>query len=89
MQDKVVRVKDKKSNPKRKAFCRNIVLTIVGLFLVILLLSGVINQRKTGEAMVHYYTRIAENLGNKFIRLFSGEDADLPLKVTEDGVYLD
>lgn len=61
---------------------------IIGLGLACLfiffLLSGAINQVKTGETIIDYAIDIGHNIGNFFESLFT---KDSPLKVTEDGVY--
>lgn len=52
--------------------------------LVFLLLSGAINQVKTGENMLSYFMNIGHHIGDGLESLFTD---DSPLKANEDGVY--
>lgn len=52
--------------------------------LVFLLLSGAINQVKTGENMLSYVMNIGHCIGDGLESLFTD---DSPLKANEDGVY--
>lgn len=74
-------------HPHRYKFMRGLrkfVGTLVVLGIIFLLLSGAINQVKTGESILKYILNVGQNLGTKFESLFT---EDSPLKVTEDGVY--
>lgn len=64
---------------------RNVLSLALAIFLVWFLISGGINQRKTGENLAQYGMNGGKEISNFFSGLFSN---DSPLKVTEDGVYL-
>lgn len=65
------------------------VRNILGIALVCLfgwfLISGGINQAKTGQNLVDYALVTGQKVGNFFKSLFTN---DSPLKVNEDGIYL-
>lgn len=63
---------------------RSVLGIIVIVILIYLLLSGAINQVKTGETMVNYFLHIGQNLGETLESLFT---SDSPFKITEDGIY--
>lgn len=70
---------------------RKILFTIMKVFglsislaLVFFLLSGGINQVKTGETLVEYSLDVGENISNFFKSLTKGTS---PFKFTSDGVY--
>lgn len=58
-------------------------LFIIGL-IIFFLLSGVINQRKTGESVIQYALGTGERIGDFF---YSLTNKSSPLKLTEEGVY--
>lgn len=70
------------------------------IFLVTILLAigfalatGLINQRKTGEALQQYYVNWAYKIGDQTLRVFNGDKDNMfsgfGLHQTENGVYLD
>lgn len=75
---------------RRRAFysIMRTIRVVLGTGLVVLiiyfLLSGVINQVKTGETLVDYALGIGQDIGDFLESMFTDES---PLKVTEDGIY--
>lgn len=60
--------------------------SLVALFIIYLLLSGVINQVKTGENLLNYSLDIGKKISHFFNGLLEG---DSPLKITKDGIYFE
>lgn len=56
------------------------VLGVIGYFL----LSGIINQRKTGESLANYATKIGKNISKI---LYSIKEGNGPIKIDKNGVY--
>lgn len=63
---------------------RKIIGTIFACFLIYLLLSGTINQVKTGQNLLNYSLDIGKKIAYMLNKIHEG---DGPLKITEDGVY--
>lgn len=75
------------TNPGRSKFFSNfrkITGTILAVLFVLFLLSGAINQVKTGQTLVDYSLNVGKVIGGYLEGLFTGNS---PLKITEDGVY--
>lgn len=62
---------------------RNVLVMAILAIAIFLLLSGAINQVKTGQNIVQYITHLGREIS---YRIIPGEDSKL--KVTEDGIYL-
>lgn len=58
--------------------------TLLVVVIVFFLLSGVINQVKTGQTLVDYSLQTGKKIGVFFESLFTSES---PFKITEDGIY--
>lgn len=63
---------------------RETIGTLLVLLIIFFLLSGAINQVKTGETFVNYSLRTGKKISVFFKNLVSKEG---PLKITKDGVY--
>ena len=60
---------------------------LVAIFIV-LCLTGVINQAKTGQNIIDFYKNVGAAIGQQIIWVFTGEET-LPVNITDQGVYLD
>ena len=103
-EEKVVRVKSKKSsNPKTKKFVVSIISTLVLILLILFLMSGAVNQRKLITSIVNWFTRTSEINGNKLDEQINGNEAaihneeenqdssggfNIPIEINKDGIYI-
>lgn len=58
---------------------------VLAILFVLFLMSGIINQRRTGETLVNYALDIGKRVS---VVLHSIYEGDGPVDVNEDGVYL-
>lgn len=63
---------------------RNVIGTIIAIFGVLFLLSGGINQVRTGETLAQYAMDIGKSIGDVLKKLPNGNG---PVKVNENGIY--
>lgn len=89
-EEKVVRVKSKKSsNPKFKKTMISIITTIIIILGILFLMSGAVNQRKVLTSIINWFTSISEINGDKLDKSINEHnDPNLPVEINEDGIYI-
>lgn len=69
-------------------FLNNVVKVIIIIFIA-LCLFGVINQVAFGQSLWKWFVDTGTAVGHTLNYLFVGEDQNLPVDITDEGVYVD
>lgn len=83
--DMIRRQRNTNNASQLSALAKGIIVFITVLILFLIVTSGIINQKATGQNLIAFSKSWGKDSGAWITKLFKGEG---PLSVTKDGVYL-